>query len=117
MADLGPEATASDQRVRLHEAKACRSCSAEIVWAQLIDESGAIVRRPDGRPKAIPIDFAPSEKGNVQVYDRGGSIVARVLGPETAREIRDAAWALKGAHTLRTPHFATCPQAKDWRRG
>lgn len=100
----------------VHEPKECRSCGGEILWAQLVDERGEIVRKDGGRPKAIPVDFAPSEKGNVQLYDRGGAIVARVLGPGRAQQIRDAAWALNGVHSLRLAHFATCPNADQWRK-
>jgi hypothetical protein len=99
----------------LHEPKECRSCSAQILWAQIVDEDGELVRKDDGRPKAIPVDFVPTEKGNVQLFDRGGSVVARVLGPEEAREVHDTTWALTGKHVLRLPHFATCRDAANWR--
>jgi hypothetical protein len=98
-----------------HEPKACRSCGASIYWAQLVDERGEVVKKPDGAPKAIPVDATPTEKGNVQLYARGTGIVARVLGVEQAKQIRDAAWALGGKHTLRVSHFATCKQAEEWR--
>jgi hypothetical protein len=100
----------------VHEPKACRSCSAPIFWAQLVDERGEVVLKADGNPKAIPVDAEPSEKGNVQLAARGTGIVARVLGNEQAKQVRDAAWALGGKHTLRLAHFASCPQAGEWRR-
>jgi hypothetical protein len=89
----------------VHEPKKCRSCGTAIFWAQ-----------NDATGKSMPVDAEPSENGNVQLYDRGGSIVARVLGAERAQRIRDAAWALNGTHTLRTSHFATCAQADQWRK-
>lgn len=88
----------------LHEPKKCRSCGAPIFWAQ-----NATTR------KSMPVDAEPSEKGNVQLYDRGGSVIARVLGAEDAQRTRDTAWALSGTHTLRTSHFATCRDAGSWR--
>jgi hypothetical protein len=100
----------------VHEPKACRSCGAAIYWAQLVDEAGAVVLKPDGRPKAIPVDAQPTEKGNVQLYARKTGIVARVFGNDQAQQIRDAAWALGGKHSLRMAHHATCPQADQWRR-
>ena len=99
-----------------HQPQRCRSCSAEIWWAQVLDEKGQIVKKPDGKPRVIPVDFAPSEKGNVALARRGTAVVARVLGAERAQQIRDAAWALQGTHSLRTSHFATCPNAADHRR-
>lgn len=99
-----------------HEPQRCRSCSAPIWWAQVIDEKGEVQRKPDGKPRVMPVDFAPSEKGTVALARRGATVVARVLGAEQAQKIRDTAWALKGTHTLRTAHFATCPQADSWRR-
>jgi hypothetical protein len=100
----------------VHEPQRCRSCDAQIWWAQVIDEKGEIQRKPDGKPRVVPVDFAPSEKGNIALARRGNAVVARVLGAERAKQIRDAAWALQGTHTLRTPHFATCPNADQWRK-
>jgi hypothetical protein len=88
----------------LHSPKACRSCSAPIFWA-----------RNDATGRSMPVDAEPSDKGNVQLFDRGGSVVAKVLGAEEARRVRDSNWALRGVHVLRTAHFVTCPQAANWR--
>lgn len=104
-----PAAGAGPAAAPLHDPKKCRSCSAEILWCQVLDERGAVTRRPDGTPKAIPVDFAPVENGNVQVFDRDGAIVARVLSrPEVA--------ALPAGTRLRVSHFATCKQADEWRK-
>lgn len=91
-----------------HDPKTCRSCGASIFWAQVVGAGGDLEKKPNGRPKAIPVDATPSDRGNVVLFDRGGSVVARVLGrgeqpPPGAK--------------LRMPHFATCPQAKAWRKG
>jgi hypothetical protein len=81
-----------------------------------VDERGQVVLKPDGKPKAIPVDAEPSEKGNVQLAARGTGIVARVLGNDQAKKVRDAAWALGGKHALRLSHFATCKHADEWRK-
>ncbi len=83
----------------------CRSCKQRIIWAE----------GPTG--KAMPVDSEPSDQGNVQLYRRpNGEIYAKVLGPEAAQNVRNAAEVLKAAHTLRTSHFATCPQAAQHRK-
>lgn len=77
---------------------ACRSCGAPIVW---------VVVRPGGR--RMPVDAEPGPDGTV-VIDSDGTM-ARVLSGA----------ALVGARVDGTPlylsHFATCPQAGEWRRG
>jgi hypothetical protein len=115
-ADAAPAGSAPSPAVSHHEPQQCRSCGAAIWWAQLVDEKGVIARKPGGRARVMPVDVAPSDKGNVQLYRRGTAVVARVLGPERAQQIRDAAWALSGTHTLRLNHFVTCPNAADHRR-
>ncbi len=92
-----------------HDPKKCRSCGADVLWCQVLDERGAVARRPDGRPKAIPVDYAPVENGNVQVFDRDGAIVARVLS-------RGEVAALPAGTKLRVSHFSSCPQASEWRK-
>lgn len=94
-----------------HEAKACKSCGAGILWAQLLDERGMIVLRDNGTPKAIPVNFEPSATlGNIAVFDRNGSVVAKVYGKREA-EARRAA-----GEKLRTSHFADCQFADQHRR-
>lgn len=70
----------------------CRSCGAEIHWVRTV--TGA----------TMPIDALPAKDGNVLVDTETGE--ATVLGrPEDY------------AHLVRyKSHFATCPQAKTWRR-
>lgn len=74
----------------------CRSCGAPIEWAQT--EKGG---------KKMPLDFDPKPGGNVvvighQAGDYGMTPVARYV---------------KNGEGDRTSHFATCPDAKEHRRG
>lgn len=77
---------------------ACRSCSAPIRWA----------RTPKG--KMIPLDAEPNRDGRIRLGHIGGEEVALVLTDPA--EI--AAAEFEGE--LYVSHFATCPQARDWRR-
>lgn len=91
-----------------HDGTFCKSCSARILWAQLLDEKGERQRKPDGRFKAIPVDFDPVPNGNVILLHRTGQgIVCIVLrkGEIPAAGVR-----------LRVSHFATCPAAAKHRR-
>jgi len=85
--------------VPAHPPKICRSCGAEIMWS-----------RSESTGRAMPVDFAPSEKGSIALWDRRGSIVSRVLTEQDLAEARAA------GRPLRLPHHATCPQRKSWRR-
>ena len=77
----------------------CRSCSAEIVWLRI---------RPGGR--RMPVDLEPSPAGNIlaDLSAAGGVVLSaaalRVVKEETPDE------------PLYVSHFATCPQAGEWRR-
>lgn len=74
----------------------CRTCKAPMFWVEM---------RPSG--KKNPLDEQPSEKGCVLV---GGDGTARVLvGGELA-----AARSL--GMKLYLSHYATCPDAKQWRK-
>jgi len=66
----------------------CSSCGARIVWT----------RTRNGR---MPVDWIPSDRGNVELRFDGHDIEARVgaVGP--------------GKYVS---HFATCPQASKHRR-
>jgi len=71
-------------------AAACRSCEREIIWATT------------AAGKAMPLDASPTEAGTWVVV-RGQ---ARRATDEDAR-----------LHRPRyTPHWATCPDAADWRQ-
>lgn len=100
-----------------HEPKRCSSCQAPILWAQLIDEYGdRVVDDETGRPKSLPVDFEPAPKGNVRVFDRHGSVVARVLAGDELEQVRRQAEVLKVSPRLRLSHFVTCPNAARHRR-
>lgn len=71
----------------------CRSCGAPILWATT----------QQGR--AIPLDLEPAAGGNVEFT--GVLDVVRVLAAGTD--------ATLFAGTRRFPHFATCPQADQWK--
>lgn len=79
----------------------CSACGSHMIWA--ISPSGA----------RSPIDYAPSEKGNVLLLSPTdlGQVLAVVLtkdGLDLARE--------RGI-PLRLNHFASCPNAEEFRRG
>lgn len=67
----------------------CRSCNAPIIWA--LTETG----------RQMPIDERPDPKGNLELYRSGTSVRVRVTMPGQGRH---------------RPHFATCPEARSWRR-
>lgn len=91
-----------------HEGSLCRSCSARILWAQLLDEAGERQKKSDGKMKAIPIDFEAVADGNVVVFHRPGQgIVCRVL--------KRGELPPPGART-RVSHFATCVNAAKHRK-
>lgn len=79
-----------------HVPKVCSSCGASIYWAQT--ESG----------KSMPVDSVPVAGGNVVLYDRGGSVRARILKKDELPAFGEK---------TRTSHFQTCPNAKRHRRG
>jgi len=58
----------------------------------------------------MPIDAAPSERGDIQIGVVNGEVVAVVLGPESAAEAREA------GRVLYVSHFATCPSAAEHRQ-
>jgi hypothetical protein len=72
----------------------CASCNAELIWAKTT------------AGKLMPVDFAPSLRGNVEIISSsgGGVLYARV-----------AKAPIPGGRA-RTSHFATCPAAGEWRR-
>lgn len=72
----------------------CKSCGAAIFFAAM---------EPSGTP--TPIDWEPVEHGNVACRMVAGEPVARVL--KKGEEYKAP---------RRTSHFATCKDAKKWRR-
>lgn len=92
----------------LHTPHVCKSCSAPIFWAAILDERGQRVKGDSGRWRAMPVNAQPDPAGNVVLLHRPGEgIVARVL--------RRGQCPAPGA-VLRTSHFATCPNADRHRR-
>lgn len=77
----------------------CRSCGAEIVWAR--SQLG----------KRIPLDAEPTADGNVILRPDGAAIVLSGAGLAEARANRSGR-----VGTLHRSHFATCPQAGEWRK-
>lgn len=75
----------------MSEAK-CRSCQALILWITL-----------EPRNKPHPVNPVPIEGGSIRTTLEGGKRTGRVL-PYGVR---------KGK--LYVSHFATCPDADDWR--
>lgn len=73
----------------------CRSCKAEIFWAST--EKG----------KAIPIDYAPTERGNVVI-----------IAPADPREPLVASMDVmrRASGPRYVAHFATCAHADQWRK-
>ena len=77
----------------------CRSCHAPIVWARTAF---------NGTP--IPIDRDPTAEGNVvltSAQDGSNRLVATVLPPGDPRIDVEVTY---------TSHFATCPDADQFRR-
>lgn len=71
----------------------CRSCGAPVVWART--STGG----------SMPVDADPSPVGNVELVDDDGILRATVHSQPPL-----------GVDDLYVSHFATCPDANDWRR-
>lgn len=79
---------------------ACRSCGAPIVWAIAA-----------GSSRRIPLDADPTDDGNLIVVRH------RWDGPDRTIPIVHVVDEDAGTDGLRfRSHFATCPDAKSWRR-
>lgn len=86
----GPEAL---ERERRAASARCKRCDAAMRWVTAA-----------GRP--MPVDFDPHEDGNVLVHPDGRAEVFH----DTPRTIPDGA-------TVHFSHFATCPNAAEFRAG
>lgn len=84
------------RRRELETGRRCRSCDAPIFYA---------LSTANQRP--MPIDTMPVENGNVIV--RQGKLTTKLYAKV------DTAKANDGEERF-TSHFATCPQANEWRR-
>lgn len=74
----------------------CGSCGAEVIWCTTT------------RANLMPVNREPAPDGTITIEDCGGMTpLAKVL--TVAQRF--------GRTNLRTSHFATCPDAKSWRRG
>lgn len=83
----------------------CRSCGADVFWAQWRGEAGR-----DGQ--WIPVDAV----ADMRPAPRGGSIVLALSmssGRLMAEKWRPAHGPTRNRYTA---HWATCPQAGEWRR-
>ena len=71
----------------------CRSCKQPVVFATMLPSE-----------KLVPINPALEEGGNVEVRaNNTGKLFAKVTGPDAEQK-------------KFISHFATCPQAKQWRK-
>ena len=77
----------------------CRACRADIVFAGTVN----------GRP--MPVDALPQPGGNVRLRDDDGFARAEVLGPLEQQLADDE------GEPLHYSHFATCPDADEFRGG
>ena len=79
----------------------CRSCGAEITWAKTLTG------------KRMPIDAEPDNaKGNLLLIKSNG---VGVLLPLAGLNDEARQAAERQRVPLYVSHFATCPQAGDWR--
>lgn len=80
----------------------CEACGGAILWGQTVND------------KAMPLDAEPTRAGNILLDQSPVSqprlALATVLGARAALEARDA------GRTLYRSHFATCPEAKSFRK-
>lgn len=86
---------------------ACRACSAPTLWAE----------NPKTGRKA-PVDSAPNPAGNVVLDRSGPTITFRVLTKAEMERYDRAVEQLvpETVPTRYTLHFATCPNADEFRR-
>lgn len=76
----------------------CSSCQAEIVWTHTLTG------------ERMPIDLRPSPIGNIRIDVRGVQLVATVT-PDSTPDMFDST----DSGIRYVSHFATCPQAAEWR--
>lgn len=79
----------------------CRSCNARIQWA--ITERG----------RRMPVDVQPNDAGNILLQPRVDNIPLAIY--LTAEQVAAFDGTLQ-RHRLYQSHFATCPDAKKWRK-
>ena len=90
----------------------CRSCQAPVIWVGTVKGKkmplDADTVAPAGSVFTILEQFNP-ETGEVLDTGLGIGIRSAHLSGITKEDIPDHEW--------RTCHFATCPDADDWRKG
>lgn len=94
----------------------CDSCHTEIGWA----EKTPVELTEYGRPKMIPVDAASigDPAGRIEIWQVPVIPLASGNGHAPAwlgRYLRKGEVPAPG-HTTAVTHFATCPQANQWRR-
>ena len=72
----------------------CRSCGADIIWARTV---------PGG--KLMPVNVEPSERGNLVLT--GDSTIGFDVSVMDRKD---------DGHEYYLSHYATCPQAGQWRK-
>lgn len=74
----------------------CKGCGAEVTWVKTL------------AGKTMPIDPKPNPDGNLQIVDRSGAQIIVAVVNDTLFDDET---------TVRyTSHFATCPDADEFRR-
>jgi hypothetical protein len=95
---LRPEDARGDRPIFWQTAQ-CRSCKAEVIWADT------------AKGKRMPVDATPNPAGTVVLVDQG------VTNPPLAMVIHtEQEQASAPPESLHTSHFATCPNADRHRR-
>ncbi len=90
----------------------CRSCRAPVDWAAKFPEE----RDDKGRPKTMPVNPDAVPNGNLEVW-RQPVIPTTTTAPATVlyyRYLRKGEQPAPGRER-RVSHFATCPDARQWR--
>ena len=82
----------------------CRSCGAPIIWVEM--ESG----------KHMPLDVTPVKEGTVII--RHGPRQGQTTGHVETKKEREHRMnaTMFGSQVAFLSHFATCPEAGEWRR-
>lgn len=90
----------------------CRSCGAPIWWASEKFDSPEEVEAKKGEHTIKPIDAEPRDDGNVLLWQRGGSLVFKVMTNKGMEEALE-----KDPDRKRyVSHFVTCPNANKHRK-
>jgi hypothetical protein len=82
--------------------RACRSCGALVVWTET------------SKGRRMPVDAEPAENGNLRLVEREGEVPLAVNDTEETTAL--FATGASGDDRRYVSHFATCQQAKQWRR-